>query len=383
MQNLNIQEYPYLIVGAGFYGATMAERIASVLNQKVLVLDKRNHIGGNSYSETCSETGIEYHKYGAHIFHTSNQKVWDYVRQFGEFNHYYHQVLTTYQNKVYQMPINLETINSFYGTNLKPYEVGAFMEAELQKEQYDTPQNLEEQAINLIGRPLYEAFIKGYTEKHWGKKATELPAAIIKRLPFRENYAESYFFDKYQGIPEGGYAKLFENMLSHPNISLQLNTDFLELKSQLDLSNTKLIYTGPIDRYFDYVEGELEWISLKFRHRVEPVNDWQGTSVMNYAESSVPYTRIHEPKHFHPERKHYFSMEQSLCIEEYPVHQAGTEPYYPVNNEHNNRIYQAYRTRMKAEQNVLFGGRLGDYKYYDMHHVIQNALNTFENYIRK
>ena len=372
---MNLEKYDYIVVGAGFFGSVIAERIASQLNKKVAVIERRNHVGGNCYSEVHQETGIEYHKYGTHIFHTSNEKVWEYITQFTKFNVYYHQVLTEFKGKVYQMPINLETINSFYDVNLKPFEVEAFLEKEKAKEHYENPANFEEQAINFVGRPLYEAFLKGYTQKQWEKDPKDIPAHILKRLPFRTNYNESYFFDKYQGIPLDGYTAIFDKMLAHKNIDLHLNTDFFEIKDNIP-PTTKIIYSGPIDRLFDYKHGDLEWRTLEFEEEVKNVNDYQGTSVMNYAEANVPYTRIHEPHHLHPEREH--KIDKTLIIKEFSKKDERDDPYYPIGGKSNQEIFNKYMEEVKKQKNIIVGGRLGDYKYYDMHHTIERALNIFE-----
>lgn len=376
---MNYTKYDYIVVGAGFFGSVIAERIASQLNKKVAVIERRNHIGGNCYSEVHQETGIEYHKYGTHIFHTSNEDVWAYITKFTEFNVYYHQVLTEYKGKVYQMPINLETINSFYNVNLKPFEVEAFLEKEKAKEHYETPANFEEQAINFVGRPLYEAFLKGYTQKQWEKDPKDIPAHILKRLPFRTNYNESYFFDKYQGIPLDGFTNIFNKMLEHPNIDIHLNTDFFDIKDAIPDAIT-IIYSGPIDRLFNYKHGDLEWRTLDFEEEVIHVNDYQGTSVMNYAETKVPYTRIHEPHHLHPERTH--NIEKTLIIKEFSKKDERDDPYYPIGGKRNQEIFNKYMDEVEAQKNIIVGGRLGDYKYYDMHHTIERALQIFETEIK-
>lgn len=372
---MKFKKYDYIVIGAGFFGSVIAERIATQLHKKVAVIERRNHVGGNCYSEVHKETGIEYHKYGTHIFHTSNEKVWDYITQFTAFNVYYHQVLTEFEGKVYQMPINLETINSFYNVNLKPFEVEPFLEKEKAKESYKEPANFEEQAINFVGRPLYEAFLKGYTQKQWEKDPKDIPAHILKRLPFRTNYNESYFFDKYQGIPLDGYTAIFNKMLDHPNIDVHLDTDFFKVKDEIP-SSTKIIYSGPIDRLFDYKHGDLEWRTLEFEEEVKNVNDYQGTSVMNYAEVSVPYTRIHEPQHLHPERKH--TLDKTLIIKEFSKKDERDDPYYPIGGEVNQKIFNKYMLEVEKQGNIIVGGRLGDYKYYDMHHTIERALSIFE-----
>lgn len=369
----------FVIVGAGFFGSVLAERIASVLNKSVTVLERRNHIGGNCYSEIHQETGIEYHKYGTHIFHTSNEEVWNYINQFTSFNAYYHQVLTVYKDKVYQMPINLETINSFYQVSLKPYEVDEFLANEKAKEYYEIPKNFEEQAVNFVGRPLYEAFLKGYTKKQWDKDPKDIPAHILNRLPFRKNYNESYFFDTWQGIPKDGYTAIFDKLLSNKNIDIRLNTDFFDVRDRISPKSV-LIYSGPIDRLFDYKFGDLEWRTLSFEEEVKPVEDFQGTSVMNYAEEQFPFTRIHEPRHLHPER--IYSSDKTLIIKEYSKKDFRDDPYYPIGGEKNRALFNQYQAEAKL-QNIIIGGRLADYKYYDMHHTIERALELFKTKILK
>lgn len=369
----------YLVVGAGLFGSVMADRIARDKNERVAVIDKKPHIGGNCFSDVDKETGIEFHMYGTHIFHTSNECVWKYINEFTKFNGYRHQVLTIYRDKVYQMPINLETINTFYGINLRPFEVKAFLDAEIKKENITDPQNLEEKAISQIGRPLYEAFIKGYTEKQWQKDCKLLPMSIINRLPFRKNYDESYYFDFWQGIPFDGYTAIFDQMLHHKNIELYLNTDFFEITDRIP-SSCFIIYSGNIDRFFGYRFNKLEWITLEFEKEVVNVEDYQGTAVMNYAERSVPYTRIHEPRHLHPERS--YTTQKTLIIKEYPKLDSGANPYYPVNTYENHEILQKYLDERAKHLNVIFGGRLGDYKYYDMDKVIESALDVYETKIK-
>ncbi len=368
----------YLIVGAGFYGAVIAERLANDANARVLVIDKRNHIGGNCYSEIDPETGIEFHTYGTHIFHTSSEKCWDYITRFTAFNSYQHQVLTTYQDRVYQMPINLETINSYYNLNLKPFEAKEFIQQEISKEAITEPRNLEERAISLIGRPLYEAFIKGYTMKQWAKDPKELPAKIITRLPVRYNYDEVYFRNaKWQGIPLNGYTKVFERLLDHPNIEVKLNCDYFESKRSFDVRQ-KTIYTGPIDRYFEYRFGHLEWRGLDFKQELQEVDDYQGTSVMNYADAKIPYTRIHEPRHLHPERN-YKSSKTIIFFESSKSDR--DNPYYPINSDENMAILTQYKELASKEKQVIFGGRLGDYAYYDMDKTILAALKCYQEEI--
>jgi UDP-galactopyranose mutase len=377
---MNFGDYKYVVTGSGFFGAVTAERIASVLQQPVLVLEKRNHTGGNCYSEKDNETGIEFHKYGTHIFHTSNEKVWEYISAFTSFNQYRHQVLTTHHNKVYQMPVNLETINSFFNVNLKPYEVKDFLQACIEKEKLNGIHNFEDKAISLMGRELYEAFIKGYSQKHWQMPCTELPASLLTRLPFRNNYDESYYYSKYQGIPVDGYAAIFKKMLANPLIRVELNTDLFDVKHLL-ANDAVVIYSGPIDRYFDYCYGQLSWRSLKFEKEVVPYDDYQGTSVMNYADAEIPYTRIHEPKHLHKERK--YTTEKTLIIREYSLKATSAEePYYPLPDAQNQRLLEKYRELATHQKNLIIAGRLGDYKYYDMHETIARALEIFELQIK-
>jgi len=379
-QEMDLQDVKYIVVGAGIFGAVIAERIANDKEERVLVLDKRSHWGGNCYSDFDRETGIEYHKYGTHIFHTSNEKVWKYINSFTDFNGYRHQVLSIYKNKAYQMPINLETINSFYGVNLSPYQVEEFLRKEIAKERISEPRNLEEKAIALIGRPLYEAFIKGYTWKQWQKDPKFLPASIINRLPVRKNYDENYFFDPWQGIPKIGFGGIFEKLLSHPKIQVTLNTDFFKIRDQLPQPSL-LIYSGPIDRFFDYRFGKLEWRTLDFEREVIPVEDFQGTSVMNYPEMEVPYIRIHEPRHLHADRN--YTREKTLIFKEYSKLDPGENPYYPVNTPENQAIFEKYSEEKKKLPGVIFGGRLGDYKYYDMDQVIASALSTYKREIQE
>jgi UDP-galactopyranose mutase len=375
---MNLNNIKFLIVGSGFYGAVLAERIANDLGETVAIIEKRDHIGGNCFSTKNLETNICYHRYGTHIFHTSNKVVWDYLNQFTEFNSYTHHVLTTYKNKVYQMPINLETINSFYGLNLKPFEVDEFLEKEIQRDYFQNPKNFEEVAVNKMGRALYEAFIKGYTQKQWQKKPSELPANILMRLPFRKNYNESYFNSRWQGIPPDGYTEIFNKLLANPKIKVYKELDYFDIKDDLP-KHLSIIFTGAIDSYFDYQFGRLEWRSLKFEYEVVPVADYQGTSVMNYAEKEIPYTRIHEPKHLHEEKKHI--KNKTLIIREYPDHN-NNQPYYPINTETNQNKVRKYQAESKKQPNIIFGGRLGSYQYLDMDETIAAALSTYEQVIK-
>lgn len=376
---MNLENLKYLIVGSGFFGAVIAERIANDLGQKVLVVDKRPHIGGNCYSEKEASTGIEYHKYGTHIFHTSNPVVWNYINRFTDFNSYYHQVLTTYKGKVYQMPINLETINSFYNVNLKPFEVDVFLQKEIAKEKIINPDNFEDLAISLMGRALYEAFIKGYTRKQWQKDPREMPASILKRLPFRKNYNESYYFSRWQGIPTNGYTAIFEQLLDHSLIEVALETDYFDIKPHIS-EDTLVIYSGPIDRFFDFQFGQLDWRTLRFEPQIIPVEDFQGTSVMNYAEENIPYTRIHEPRHLHAERA--YTKDKTLIIKEFSEKDENNNPFYPIADAKNQDLLLKYRAEAEKLKNVIIAGRLGDYKYYDMHQTIARALEVYEQQIK-
>ena len=362
--------YDFVIVGSGFYGAVLAERMHSI-GKSVLVIDRRDHIGGNCYSYEYEDTNIIVHKYGTHIFHCSNKSTWDYINRFGEFNRYQHRVLTTHDNKVYSMPINLGTINAFYGINLKPNEAEAFIASK--RPDIANPKNLEEKAISLIGIDLYEAFIKGYTKKQWGIAPKDLPAEIITRLPVRSSFYDSYFNDYYQGLPLHGYTSLFENMLN--DIPVELNTDFFDNREYWLKSCSTLIYTGHIDRYFDYSEGRLQWRSVRFEQEKVNIEDYQGTSVMNFADEEIPFTRIHEPKHLHRERT--FKNNTSIITREYSCIDHD-EPYYPVNSEADKQLLDRYKKLAKKEKTVIFGGRLADYKYYDMNHTIEAALEKFK-----
>ena len=372
-----------IVVGSGFFGLTIAERAATQLNKRVLVLDRRHHIGGNAYSAPEPETGIEIHVYGAHLFHTSNERVWNYVNQFTEFTNYQHRVFTIYDGKTYSMPINLGTICSYFGRALSPDEARALVHE--QAGEIDTAEaaNLEEKAVSLIGRPLYEAFIRGYTKKQWQTDPTELPAAVIARLPVRYTFDNRYFNDTYEGLPVEGYTAWLTKMADHPNIEVRLSTDYFDVRDELP-ADVPTVFTGPIDKYFDYEAGELGWRTLDFEQEVLPIGDFQGTSVMNYADEDVPYTRIHEFRHFHPERD--YPTDKTVVVREYSRSaQAGDEPYYPINTPEDRAKLERYRelARKEAvEKRVLFGGRLGTYKYLDMHMAIGSALSMFDNRIR-
>ena len=325
----------YLIVGAGFAGAVVAERIASVLKENVVVIDRRKHIGGSSYSEIDPETGIECHQFGSHIFHTALPDVWEYIRRFSSFNNYRHKVMITWHDRVFPMPLNLHTINDFYGMNLKPYEVDDFIEDQKKQGPPHDAATLEGKAISLIGEKLYQAFIRGYTLKQWNCDPKALPADIVMRLKIRKNYDADYFTDPWQGIPLEGYGKLFEKMLEDPRIELKPGVDFRDIRDRLSPECT-VFYSGSLDELCDYRYGELAWRSLRFEWRNENLVDWQGTAVMNYADPEIPYTRIHEFKHYHPERKSVFESKQTrICYEYSENYVRGREPFYPVETPEN------------------------------------------------
>ncbi|GAA1594920.1 UDP-galactopyranose mutase [Leucobacter chromiireducens] len=370
-----------LVVGSGFFGLTIAERAASA-GKKVVVIDRRSHIGGNAYSEAEPETGIEVHRYGAHLFHTSNETVWEYVNRFTTFTNYEHKVYSNFQGEVFPLPINLGTINQFFRAAYGPDEARALIAEQAGEFDTKSAQNLEEKGISLIGRPLYEAFIRDYTSKQWQTPTTELPAEVISRLPVRYTYDNRYFNDTHEGLPTEGYTAWLEKMADHPNIEVKLDTDFFDESQPLNknaiVGTVPVVYTGPVDRYFDYAEGELGWRTLDFEQEVLPTGDFQGTSVMNYAGSDVPYTRIHEFRHFHPERD--YPSDKTVIMREFSrFAKREDEPYYPVNTPEDRERLLKYRELTDSEDRVLFGGRLGTYQYLDMHMAIGSALSMWNN----
>jgi UDP-galactopyranose mutase len=370
-----------VIVGSGFFGLTIAERCANELGLKVLILERRHHIGGNAYSEPDPETGIEVHVYGAHLFHTSNEKVWDYVTRFTKFTPYQHRVFTIFQGRVYPMPVNLATICEYFGKAMSPDEARALVAEQAGEIDSADAANLEEKGISLVGRPLYEAFFRGYTLKQWQTDPKELDPAIFSRLPVRYNFDNRYFNDKYEGLPLDGYTAWLTRMADHPNIEVRLETDFFDQREDI-LGNVPVVYTGPLDAYFDNSEGELSWRTIDFEREVKKVGDFQGTPVMNYADEDVPYTRIIEPRHFHPERSHYPNDKTVIMREFSRFAESGDEPYYPVNTAEDRARLLQYRDLARKEPDVLFGGRLGTYKYLDMHMAIGSALTMFENKLK-
>ena len=379
-----------LVVGSGFFGLTVAEQLANDPGLKVHVIDRRSHLGGNAYSEAEPTTGIEVHRYGAHLFHTSNERVWDYVNRFTTFTGYRHHVYSTYRGEVFPLPINLGTINQFTRSAMSPDEARAWVAEQAGAALSGgaaAAQNLEEKAISLIGRPLYEAFIKGYTAKQWQTDPTELSADIITRLPVRYTYDNRYFNDRYEGLPTDGYTAWLERMADHANITIGLDTDFFDESQPYNkkscVGQLPIVYTGPLDRYFDHAHGPLGWRTLDFESEVLPIGDFQGTPVMNYADEEIPYTRIHEFRHFHPERD--YPSDATVIMREFSrFANAGTddEPYYPVNTSDDRNALKAYRDLTAQEPQVHFGGRLGTYQYLDMHMAIASALSMVDNVLR-
>jgi UDP-galactopyranose mutase len=371
-----------VVVGSGFFGLTVAQQCAENLGLKVIVVDRRNHLGGNAYSENDPETGIEVHRYGAHLFHTSNQRVWEYANRFTAFTSYQHRVYTTFRGQVFPMPINLGTINQFFDSAYSPDEARALIAEQAAEFSPADAGNLEEKAISLIGRPLYEAFIKGYTAKQWQTDPRLLAAEIISRLPVRYNYDNRYFSDSHEGLPVDGYTTWLEKMAGHDRIEVRLDTDFFDSSQEINkanvVGNIPVVYTGPVDQYFDYSQGRLGWRTLDLEREVKPTGDFQGTSVMNYADPDVPYTRIHEFRHFHPERD--YATDRTVIMREFSRFAKGTdEPYYPVNTPQDREQLVKYRDLGRSESGVLFGGRLGTYKYLDMHMAIGAALSMVDN----
>ena len=361
-----MKQYDYLLVGAGLYNGVFAW-LAGQEKKRCLVVEKRNHLGGNLYCQDVE--GIHVHKYGAHIFHTSNQQVWDFVNGLVPFNRFTNSPMANYKGQMYNMPFNMNTFNKLWGVRT-PSEAREKIQSQ-RAEITGEPKNLEEQAISLVGRDIYERLIKGYTEKQWGRSCKELPSFIIKRLPVRFTYDNNYFNDKYQGIPEGGYNALIEKLFE--GCDVELGVDYLEKKDYYDGLAKRVIYTGTIDRYFDYCYGKLEYRSLRFETEVLPEENFQGVAVVNYTEREIPYTRIIEHKHFE-----FGTQEKTVITREYPADwKEGMEPYYPVNDEKNGKLYEKYKALAEKEGKVVFGGRLGEYQYYDMDKVIARAMEAY------
>ena len=363
-------KYDYLIVGAGLFGAVFAYE-AGKRGKSCLVIDKRPHIAGNIYTEQVE--GINVHKYGAHIFHTSDKKIWEYVNQFAEFNNYINSPVASYKDELYNLPFNMNTFSKMWGIK-KPSEAKAIIEKQIADLNIGEPKNLEEQAISLVGTDIYEKLIKGYTEKQWGRDCKDLPAFIIKRLPLRFIYDNNYFNDRFQGIPMGGYTAIVEKMLEGSDVLL--NTDYYEFRKENAGIAEKTVYTGMLDKYFDYKYGVLEYRSVRFETETLDMDNYQGNAVVNYTEREVPYTRIIEHKHFE-----FGKQEKTVISREYSSEwSVGMEPYYPVNDEKNNALFEEYKKLAEKEENVIFGGRLGDYKYYDMDKVVAAALDRLEEF---
>lgn len=362
------RKYDFLIIGSGLYGAVFAYEAAK-RGRSCLVVEKRGHFGGNLYTEELE--GIQVHRYGAHIFHTSDKKIWDYMGQFAEFNRYTNSPVACYKGKLYNLPFNMNTFYQMWGT-VTPSQAREKLKEQTNACVTDIPRNLEEQALRLVGKDIYEILVKGYTEKQWGKRADMLPPEIIKRLPVRFTYDNNYFNDLYQGIPIGGYTRIIEKMLAGAKVCL--NVDYLEHREELRRIAGKIVYTGPIDAYFDYRYGELEYRAVRFETEVLDTDNYQGNAVVNYTEYEIPYTRIIEHKHFE-----FGAQEKTVISREYPTAwKRGKEPYYPVNDAKNNELYCCYKKLADKEQNVIFGGRLGTYKYMDMHQVAAEALKCAE-----
>lgn len=363
--------WDYVVVGAGLFGSVFAQQ-ATEAGRTVAVIDRRNHIGGNCFTSTDEETGINVHAYGTHIFHTNSERVWWYMNRFTEFNSYHHTVLTNLGGDLYPMPINLTTLNHFFGKRLTPSDAATFLER--LREPIEHPANLEEKARSLVGTALYDAFIAGYTTKHWGRHPRDLPANIITRLPVRTSHESGYFSDRYQGIPTHGYTPIFERMLRKADVFL--DTDYMNDKVYWHArARRKLVYSGPIDAYFEHTYGRLSWRSVNHEVQVIDEPDYQGIAVMNFADASVPYTRIHEPRHLHPELAGTMSAEKTIIQREYSGDDA-SNPSYPVNAQSDKAMLRQYRTLASGEDHVIFGGRLASYAYYDMHQVVGAALTA-------
>ena len=362
--------YDYLIVGAGLFGAVFAHE-AKKAGKSVLVIDKRSHIGGNIYTKEVE--GIQVHEYGAHIFHTSNKEVWDYVNSFCEFNRYTNEPVANYKGEMYNLPFNMNTFSKMWGVKT-PGEAKAKIEEQIKQAGIGEPNNLEEQAISMVGTDIYEKLVKGYTAKQWGKDCKDLPSFIIKRLPVRFVYDNNYFNDKYQGIPVGGYTQIVEKMLE--GVEVRLNENFFDKKDEYLSLADKVVFTGMIDEFYDYCYGQLEYRSLRFETEILDCENYQGNAVVNYTEKEIPYTRIIEHKHFEFMCQNGTENKKTVITREYPATwQRGDEPYYPMNDDKNNALYQKYLEKAKSEKKVIFGGRLGMYKYFDMHNVISAALD--------
>lgn len=364
----------YLIVGAGLFGAVCARELKRA-GKSVVVIDKRPHVAGNCYTEEIE--GINVHKYGAHIFHTSDKEIWEYVNNFAEFNNYVNSPIARYKDELYNMPFNMNTFTKLWRDVFTPQDAKKRIEEERRESFTENPKNLEEQAINLVGKTIFEKLVKGYTEKQWGKRCEELPSFIIKRLPVRFTFDNNYFNDRYQGIPIGGYTKMVEKMLE--GVEVRLNENFLDNKEKYLKEAKKIIYTGAIDEYFEYKFGPLEYRSVRFETEIYDTDNYQGNAVINYTDRDTPYTRVIEHKHFE-----FGKQEKTVVSREYSSKwEKGQEAYYPLNDEKNNELFKKYKELSGSQDQVIFGGRLGNYKYYDMHNVIREALNLVKTELGK
>jgi len=364
-----MKKYDYLIVGSGLFGSIFAHEM-NKNGKKCLIIEKRSHIGGNVFTENVENINV--HKYGAHIFHTNDKEVWDYIQEFTDFNRYTNSPVAIYKDELYNLPFNMNTFHQMWSIKT-PEEAKKIIESQKKEANIKTPKNLEEQAISLVGKDIYEKLVKGYTEKQWGKKCSELPTFIIKRLPVRFTYDNNYFNDLYQGIPVGGYTKIIEKLLER--IEVKLNTDFFDDKEKWEDIAEKVVYTGMIDQYYDYCFGELEYRSLEFKSETKNIENYQGNAVINYTESEIPYTRIIEHKHFENS-----DSPKTIITKEYPIEwKKGYEAYYPINDEKNSEVFEKYQKLGEKEKNVIFGGRLALYKYYDMWEVIKKSLKAVKS----
>lgn len=358
--------YDYLIIGSGLFGSIFANEMTKA-GKKCLVIEKRDHTGGNVFTEEIE--GINVHKYGAHIFHTNDKDVWEYINEFAEFNRYTNSPVAIYKDELYNLPFNMNTFYQMWGVKT-PADAKNIIEKQKNEEKIENPSNLEEQAINLVGRDIYEKLVKGYTEKQWGKKCSELPSFIINRLPVRFTFDNNYFNDKFQGIPIGGYTQIIEKLLK--DVEVKLNTDFFQDREKWENIATKIVYTGMIDQYYDYCYGKLEYRSLKFESETKDIENFQGNAVINYTERNIPYTRIIEHKHFENKK-----TDKTIITKEYPIkYEPGKEAYYPINDNKNSKILEKYEKLSINEERIIFGGRLAKYKYYDMWEVIKEALRA-------
>lgn len=366
-------KYDYLIVGTGLFASTFAYEMTKA-GKKCLLIDKRKHIGGNIYTENIE--GINVHKYGAHIFHTSDKKIWEYINQFAEFNNYINSPVAVYKDELYNLPFNMNTFSKMWGIKA-PHEAKRIIQTQIKDLNIEEPKNLEEQALKMVGKDIYTKLVKGYTEKQWGRSCTELPSFIIKRLPLRFTYDNNYFNDPYQGIAKGGYSQIIEKMLA--DCKVILNTEYKDFIKNTSDRFDKILYTGMIDEYFDYCLGHLEYRTVRFENEVLDCDNYQGNAVVNYTERAVPYTRIIEHKHFE-----FGKQEKTIISKEYPTEwRPGMEPYYPINDDKNSSLFEEYRKLAEKESNVIFGGRLGNYKYYDMDKVIAAALSLSKEELSK